>query len=89
MFRTARGPEEPYVDYIKRVTRTVETHCSKYNIKSWIRIQSARKRELGTRIFCDTENKWSERLLGWAPRFRTEAKRSIWGAPSEVEGCAR
>ena len=77
MFRTARGVDESYVEYIKRSTRRIEEYCATFHIRSWVDIRSNRKSAFAARTFFDAENKWSKRLLNWTPWFRTVAKRSI------------
>ena len=58
---------EPWVDWIKRVTRTAEEAARFTGIKDWVVEQSRRKWMWAGHVARRTDKRWSKVTLDWIP----------------------
>ena len=71
-----RDDLEPWVDWIKRVTHSVEASLQRLKIKNWVQQARKRKWKWAARLFCALpENRWSKIALEWNPQLHYDAPR--------------
>ena len=71
------GPDETWVDYIRRSTHESEDIVEAIGASDWIRQQRVRVWKLAGRTAAGSELKWSKRLLMWRPWFRVIPRRNV------------
>ena len=75
IFRTPRGDEETWVDYVRRATAHAEARCADWGFRNWAITQPKRKENFAARVANDNADKWNYRLLHWRPWHRCSASR--------------
>ena len=67
---------EPWVDWIRRVTHTVEASMQRLKIKSWVEQARMRKWKWAAKMWTDGQNeKWSKISMRWNPQLHYDAPR--------------
>ena len=59
---------EPWVDWIKRVTHSVENSLEKLKIKTWVEQARRRKWRWAQKTYCEGKHKWTDAVLMWNPQ---------------------
>ena len=72
-----RETEEPWIDFIKRSTHISERLAREHGVPDWLDTHRLRKWKLAGTVARRTDNRWSKRLLGWKPHFRTIPYRDV------------
>ena len=68
---------EPWVDWIRRVTHSVEYRMEKLKIKPWIEQARKRKWRFAAELYSGNgERKWSHIALEWNPQIHFDARQS-------------
>ena len=70
MVHTTRVPEEDWIDYIKRATRTAEDLAAQHGLKSWVELQRQKQWTLAGRVASAIDRRWSNQILNWKSWFR-------------------
>ena len=60
---------EPWVDWLRRTTRSVEEHLDKLKIESWVHQARRRKWNWAARVANMSDDRWTKRLLMWRPEL--------------------
>ncbi len=67
---------EPWVDWIKRVTRSVEASMQRLKLKSWVEQARMRKWKWAAKMWTDGQDeKWSKISIRWNPQLHYDAPR--------------
>ena len=76
---------EPWVDWVKRTTRTIEGEMNKLNIKNWVHQARARKWNYAKRLMTHDESRWTRVALDWNPELHFDGTsfRSIQGSRAQ------
>ena len=72
-----RETEEPWIDFIKRSTHISERLAREHGVPDWLDTHRSRKWKLAGTVARRTDIRWSKRLLGWKPHFRTIPYRDV------------
>ena len=73
VFRVHRRPVdgttemEPWVDFVQRAARRVETMAEQYGLESWVQTHRRMKWRLAGKLVRQTDCRWSKMLLDWRP----------------------
>ena len=68
-----KHPKEDWVEYFSRTTRYMEGFAKELGYESWEFLQRKRTFRFEGRVARCNDGRWSRRLLGWTPWFRTGA----------------
>ena len=60
---------EPWVDWIKRCTRSAEEHMRNLGLDDWITIQRRREWRWARTVATNAQEKWSLKAIAWAPQL--------------------
>ena len=75
--QTIRLPEENWVEYIKRATHVAEDVAATHGSKNWVQLQRRRQWMLAGKVASAEDDRWSNRILGWKPWFRSLSCRPV------------
>lgn len=68
---------EPWRDFIKRATHSVEDHCRKVGIKDWVSKQRLIKWCWAGRVTRCEDNRWLHCVLTWQPTGQGRLQRRL------------
>ena len=63
---------EPWVEYIKRVTRQAEAFMHKHKIQDWVTMQRKMVWRCAARVANQLPHEWPQRVLHWHPSLHTD-----------------
>ena len=77
MMAARRGPDETWVEYIRRATHQSEERAASCGGRDWVQLQRTRKFKLAGKTAMQTDGRWNKRLLSWIPWFRASPHRNV------------
>ena len=72
-----RGPDETWVEYMKRSTSKSEELAASCGAADWVTMQRTKKWKLAERTASQTDGRWNHRLFSWKPWFRVAPHRDV------------
>ena len=67
---------EPWVEWIKRTTHTVEGHMQKLHIECWTRQVRRRQWKWAQRVAEFSDNRWAKIAANWNPQLHFDGRQS-------------
>ena len=72
-----RGADEQWHEYVQRATHEAEDYARQLGYESWELLQRKRKWRFAGKIAQSRDQRWSKKLLGWRPWFRSIPWRGV------------
>ena len=70
---------EPWTEWIKRTTHSVESQLDKLKIESWLHQARRRKWAWAARVACMPDDRWAKKLIIWNPQLHFEGLVARYG----------